>query len=233
MNENVLSNKIQVVSIVNNFDTYNTVIRNNKNINHYSLTIFDNTSKNIGISTRYNSFINSLQPNDDSWIIFCHQDFGFMEDPLSKLCTLDKNFICGAVGAKLKRGLFVRNSKLFTYKRFFIGEIHQGDNSSDFRKNGKKLKKPERVETLDCCCIIVHSSLITRFNLRFDENLKFHMYAEDFCIYARKNFGIDTKVVQFECFHLGAGTPNDEYHESVEYVKRKYGLKKIISTCCD
>jgi len=225
-----VNSNICFVSVVNNFEIFNKSIKNNTMMNLYEQIVFDNTCNNISITARYNSFIESrIDTESDLWVVFCHQDFGFSEDPSLKMFKLDKNFIYGAIGAKVKKGLYIRNSRIYTDKRFFIGEIEQGVNEQKFLKLGKKIKKPEAVDTVDCCCIIVHFSLIKNLGLRFDENLNFHMYAEDFCMNAKKK-GILTKVMQFNCFHIGGGNLTDEYYKDLEYMKTKYEKKKIIST---
>jgi len=227
------SSQICFVSVVNNFEIFNKSIKNNTAMSPYEQIVFDNTCDNISITKRYNSFIeNIITTESDFWVVFCHQDFGFLEDPLLKLSKLDKNFMYGAIGTKVKRGLYMRNSRIHIHKRFFIGEIKQGVNEQKFVKLGKRINKPEVVDTLDCCCVIAHSSLIKKLDLRFDENLDFHMYAEDFCMNVKKK-GIFTKVIQFDCFHIGGGTLTDEYYKCLKYMKIKYGINNIISTATD
>ena len=77
----------------------------------------------------------------------------------------------------------------------------------------------------------MHSSLIKKYNLRFDENLSFHMYAEELCYRAKKDYKIKSKVVQMKCFHMGEGSLNDEFYKAVEYLKEKFHTDKIPSTC--
>jgi len=228
---------MKFVTVVNNFEIFDKVFRQNSLIEKYEQYVFDNTVENVGISERYNSFINqNIDQNSDFWIIFCHQDFGFFEDPFNNINSLDKNYIYGAVGVgfKYKQKKIIRflDKKFYTTKKgiHLFGEIHQGNNDFEFFKHGERLSSPYPVETVDCCCIIVHSSLISRYNLRFDENLKFHMYSEDFSITARKKHNIETKVVQLECYHLGKGTIDEIFYDSLEYVKNKHGINRLICT---
>jgi len=264
-----MNEKLEIVCVSNNLETFNQVIGANPNMNKYPITMFDNSNENIGISKRYNSYIEqNITADIDSWIIFCHQDFGFNEDPLKKIEKLSKKNIYGAIGVKayfnLKRGLkgllsqktgsyfsckinlkglCCKNAKLFDtqefeptsgfIKRKLLGQISQGQNSSDFEKSGRSLLFPKEVSNLDCCCLIVHSSLINKYNLRFDENLDWHMYVEDFCINCKKNHKIKSKAVQFDCYHLGIGTLNDDFYNAAKYVKEKYNLKNLKTTCLD
>jgi hypothetical protein len=192
--------------------------------------IYDNTKENIGISKRYNDFLNGSS-HDDTWFIFCHQDFGFMEDPYSRIKDLDKNFIYGPIGAVRKKGVFFRKSKIRFEKKVLLGQINQANNDYRFYKNGIYITKPRVVETIDCCCIIVHSSLIKKYNLRFDEHLTFHLYAEDLSLCALFNHGIKTKAIQIECRHSSLGIASRDFYDSLEYLKSKYKDKEFVGTC--
>jgi hypothetical protein len=114
-----------------------------------------------------------------------------------------------------------------------LGQIQQGHNNDRFKKFGKKLFRPKVVSSLDCCCLIVHSSLINKYNLRFDENLDWHMYVEDFCINCEKNYDIKSKAVQFDCYHLGIGNLNEDFYKCAKYVKEKHELPSLKTTCID
>ena len=62
------------------------------------------------------------------------------------------------------------------------------------------------------------------------------MYAEDFCINARRNYGILTKVVQLDCFHTSTGNLDnldENFYNSADYIKKKYNIEYINSTCID
>lgn len=220
---------LRIVTVVNNFETFERCIKNNEYLQGFEINAFDNTVENIGISQRYNSFIDTLKPGDDFWIAFLHQDFIFNENPLDKLKNLPKDSIYGAVG--IARQLFYLQFKpkfIFKiYRRCMLGQILQGEGG---RIVGNKISCTPKVKTLDCCCCLVHSSLLIQKKLRFDENLKFHMYVEDFCINASRQ-KIDSKVIQFDCRHLSGGNRNQELIDSAEYVKKKYKIFRISSTC--
>lgn len=219
---------LKVVTVVNDFKIFDDCIKNNEYLKGYEIIAFDNSKENIGISSRYNSFIDTLKAEDDFWVAFLHQDFKFNENPLSKLENLDKNCIYGAVG--INRQLFYLQLKpkfIFKiYRRCMVGEIFQGDG---INKVGNRIIGLRDVITLDCCCCIIHSSLLKN-KLRFDENLDFHMYVEDLC-HSAKKLGIIPKVVQFECRHLSAGNRNEALNKAAEYVKKKHHLWRISSTC--
>ncbi|MCK7520973.1 MAG: hypothetical protein MZV64_26400 [Ignavibacteriales bacterium] len=210
---------LKIVTVVNDFEIFNKTIKNNNFMNIHPIHVYDNSIENIGISKRYNNFINEyVKPDSDFWIIFCHQDFGFLKDPLPILKKLDKNCIYGPIGVicsgknrisvsiKLK-GLM--NSFLkFKYKpnKKYFGQINQGKkNGAKFFKLGRYLITSKEVDSVDCCCLICHSSLIYKHNLSFDELLDFHLYSEDFSFNAKFNHNIATKAVQFKCKHLSQG----------------------------
>ena len=54
-----------------------------------------------------------------------------------------------------------------------LGQITEGEGE---RLVGNKVVGTPKVKTLDCCCCLVHSSLLLQRKLRFDENLKFLSY---------------------------------------------------------
>ncbi|MEI7473367.1 MAG: hypothetical protein WCK67_01195 [bacterium] len=227
------NDKINIITVVNKFDIYNKVIRDNNNVNHYPITVFDNRTEHSSISKIYNNFISEkVYADSDFWCVFIHQDFGFNHDPYIVLADLDKNFIYGATGVNkyTQKLSFVSNRFRIKKLPVVIGQIKQIHDENNFSLDGLKLDKPEIVQTLDCCCLIVHSSLLNKYKLKFDENLTFHMYAEEFSINAKKTYNIDTKAVQFDCYHIGRGHIDEEFKKSVAYVKNKHKIRQIVST---
>jgi len=231
--------KLKIVTVVNDFKLYDRCIRNSENINGYELIPYDNTRENIGIAKRYNDFIekNILNSDEDFWIIFCHQDFGFYTDPYEKLKDLDTNFIYGATGVVEYSIRKFKKSKLrFINKkvRKALGRINQFRKRKDgqfFEIHGKFLDKPEIVNTVDCCCLALHSSLIKKFNLKFDENLDWHLYSEELSVNAKKNYGVLTKAVQFDAFHIGEGFCDENFYKSWDYILDKHKVEDVVSTC--
>lgn len=221
--------KLKIVSVVNNFEIFNKCIKENPYVNGHEICVFDNTTKNLGISERYNSFIETIDSESSFWVAFIHQDFMFNEDPIEKLKNLPKNSLYGAVG--ITRQLFYLQFKpkfIFKiYRRCMLGQILEGTGS---KLIGNPVAGNPKVNTFDCCCCIVHSSLIRKYGLKFDENLKFHMYAEDFCLEAKKK-KIASRIVQFDCRHLSGGNFNEELKKSAQYVKSKHKILRISSTC--
>lgn len=230
----------KVVCVYNDEKIFEKVVKDNKFLSGCELVAFDNRFENISITKRYNCFIEDTlkqSSDDDFWYVFIHQDFGVLEDINSVLNKLNPDFIYGAVGVKVFKGLFWGKSGFDRRLGFKIelkltfGQILQGDDDYGLKKHGRKAYWPIEVDAIDCCCIIIHSSLVNRYNLRFDENLSFHMYAEELCYRAKKDYKIKTKIAQMNCFHIGVGCLNEEYYNSAKYLKEKFKVKTIPSTC--
>lgn len=235
---------MSIICVFNDKKTFTKVVQNNDFLKDTEIFTFDNTAENISITKRYNSFIDENiigaaegGPSKDTWYIFIHQDFGFMEDINPILERLNPECIYGAVGVKIFKGFFYGKKgldKRLGFKnelKITLGRILQGDNDFALKKHGRIALFQPTVDAIDCCCIIIHSSLIKKYNLKFDENLNFHMYAEELCYRARHEHKIKTKVVQMKCFHLGKGCLNDDFEKSAQYVKEKFNLKSVPSTC--
>ena len=229
--------KNKIVCVVNDYELFNKVVKNNENSSGFEIIDFDNTTENISITKRYNDFINenilnpSNAPLEDYWVLFTHQDFGFLENIDSKLSKLDKSCIYGPIGVTLYKGLFIGKEGFKKSVSITWGQILQGNNDFTFKKYGRKLLFQKIVDSVDCCCIMIHSSLIKKHNLLFDENLSFHMYAEELCYRAKKDYKISIKVVKTNCFHTGKGNLNEEFFKSVNYLKSKFNIERIPSTC--
>lgn len=224
--------KNKVVCVVNDYEVFNKVVKNNENIAECEIFDYDNTAKNISIPKRYNDFIvKNIKSDSNFWILFIHQDFGIMENIDSVLKKLNRNDIYGAVGVTFHKGLFLGKEGFKKSIALTWGRILQGQNNFNFKGHGRRILFPFTVNAIDCCCVMLHSSLFNKYNLRFDENLNFHMYAEELCYRAKKDYKIKTKVVQMKCFHMGTGTLNEEFVKSADYLKKKFNIKRIPSTC--
>jgi len=227
----------KIICVFNKQEFFEKVIVNCKYHKNCEFFGYDNTKENTALTKHYNYFIEENIPQDatpensDFWCVFMHQDFAFQEDIDLALKNLDKNFIYGPIGIKfLTPNLCQSKERFKPTDAICFGKILQMA-GSQFIHYGCEIKEPTIVDTVDCCCIIMHSSLIRKFNLRFDENLSFHMYAEELCYRARRDYELETKANQFHCFHLGAGTTNEEFKNSAQYLKAKFNINKIPSTC--
>lgn len=238
----------QVICVYNNQEIFDKVVINNENLKNCKFFVYDNSKENIAITKHYNHYIENIghgiiddapMDTNDYWCLFIHQDFGILEniDPILK--KLNKNNIYGAVGIKILKGLFFgkcgtkRKLGFKNELKLTFGRILQGNNDFNFQKHGLKAFLQPSVNAIDCCCILIHSSIIKKYNLRFDENLDFHMYAEELCYRAKQEHNIKTKVVQLKCFHLGKGHVDAHFQRSTQYLKAKFKIKNIPSTCAN
>lgn len=229
--------RTKVICVVNKQDIFEKIVRDNESLKNCEIFAYDNTNENIAITKHYNKFIEenivkSPSGKDSNfWCVFIHQDFGIQEDIDLILNNLNRNYIYGAVGIKFYYPVTIDTNEGFDCNKLIVyGMIAQMSNNN-FIPYGEYITEPTTIDAIDCCCIIMHSSLIKKYNLRFDENLNFHMYAEELCYRAKKDYKIKTKAVQIKCFHLGVGVLNQEFRDSVQYLKDKFKIKKIPSTC--
>jgi len=230
-----------IITVANDLDLYTRTIRENPFMNRHRLHLYDNSENNIGIPKRYNDFLANHLP-EDSWLVFCHQDFAFREELQPRLEQLDKRCIYGPTGTgPTKQLVFIASLSRFGLERFRIGFYDRWKKLGRItqitprktQKMGRYIRKPVVVDTLDSCCMIVHSTLVRKYGLQFDENLDWHLYVEDFSLNARSRHGILTKALQLECVHLSGGTVDHVFHEGLNYLRKKYGTGRFAATCYD
>lgn len=177
----------------------------------------DNQIRNDSIGVCYNRFLDSRPADEDAWYVFCHEDFEFKEDPERALENLDRNTLWGPIGASTKvvLGLY--------HKWQFVGSVEEcKKDGSNEHLVGVPVPLGTRVETFDCQCLIVHSSLVQKHHLRFDENLTFDLYAEDFCIAAHEKAGVESRIIPLSVRHWSGGSVQPRYYEQEAYLNRKY-----------
>lgn len=213
-----------VISVVRDFALYERLVRQNKCYGHDTTFVsFDNREKNEAIPILYNRFLDSYDSSASDWFVFCHEDWQTLSDMNRVVKRLSPDAIYGVCGA-------FYNEKNNT--KYLYGQIIQSRRDGSNRiKWGVPLHRlggvlgqggQKTVDTVDCQCLIVHSSLIKKYGLRFDENLMFDFYTEEFSIGAREKYDIKTKVVQTKCHHYSHGNPAAPFFAAVDYVAQKY-----------
>lgn len=206
---------IKIISVVRNFEMYDRLVRNNDFNQGAEFVVFDNNLENLGISQRYNSFLDNYDYSQETWFVFCHEDWEIKEDLASRLNDLDKGCLYGPIGAPFAKKALVSSVAW--------GQIEQSDKKgTQLQRCGRCNDQLPEVGTFDCQCLIVHSSLIQKHHLRFDENLYFDLYVEDFCINARENYNISSKVLQLNCHHWSLGNAGERFYEKLDYLRGKY-----------
>ena len=162
---------------------------------------------------------------DDGWVVFCHEDFERTNDLASLLQRCDKNVLYGAIGG-VRRGLLGFGMQVV------YGNMLETKKSDFSRKwqPGKAIANPILVEAFDCCCMIVHSFLIRKYGLRFDEALEFDLYVEDFCANARVKYGIKSVVLPFSCCHHSGSVGSERLNRHLPYLRDKYPRNCFVGT---
>ena len=222
--------KICMISVVKDYHMYDKYVRNNpfvKNQNNIECFDYDNRNENMPISVRYNQFLNSYDFSKPAWFVFCHTDWELQDDINLKLTDLSKDCIYGAAGSyivNLQDKIFKQNTGTFM-------ETTRDNNSVRISIQDEEVC---RVDSLDSMVMIVHSSLVEKYNLRFDENLYWDLYVENFCLNAFKNHNIPAYTFNFENTHhsdAGFKPLPDSYMQSLCYLNNKYQDDIFAGTC--
>lgn len=209
--------KVSVASVVRDLAMYERCVLENPCFDGAELVMCDNRVENRAVTRLYNDFLDGI--DDDRWIVLCHEDWELKENLLDVLMKLDKDKLYGPIG------IFVEEKKNVDVM-VIKGRVHQSS-----KKGGKAAvicgkELVGRVDTFDCQCLILHSSLSRQHSLRFDENLSFDMYVEDFCMNAYEQAGVESHVISIACHHHSEGKLSKSFKDSVEYVRKKYSKSK-------
>lgn len=216
--------KITFISVVNEDLIYKKCILENKFIKDnpdIETVRLSNLEDNKFISVRYNQFIENYDFSSEAWLIFCHSDWEIGEDILPRLDSLNRDSLYGPIGTIITQN---NGGVIYQERR---GRIY------DRKRDGSNLRLMEcyniengaEVDTFDCQCLIVHSSLIKKYSLRFDGKLEFDLYVEDFCANAKVLHGIRSKILRLDCCHwqqLEDINERPHFFDKVDYINKKY-----------
>lgn len=220
--------KVCFISVVRDFDLYNRVIVNNPHLGDAQKVAYDNRAENRPIPARYNEFLDGYDYSKPAWFVFCHEDFE-PQEPLAPLLEgLSPAAVYGTIGCKqfwlLGLGVHVNLGIMKECRR-------DGTGSPWVCGKPWGCKWRPRVDTVDCCCLVVHSSLVEKFHLRFDENLSFDLYVEDFCAAARIEHGIRCRVLPFRSMHHSGSPTTERLYRHLPYLAKKYPRNCFCGTC--
>ena len=224
------ADRLFVVSPVIDFIMYNKLIYANQLLKNERITLAPQNNKKSGktISVCYNDFLNGFDYSSPAWLVFCHEDFEFLEDPLPLLSKCDRRDIIGVFGGVMVKNL--RGDLIRTY----VGKIYDcAKDGSGKRQLGSDFPDRAEVETLDCQMMAVHSDTVRAYGLRFDENLDFDGYVEDFCLQARLH-GLKSRVIRLRCRHwsiLGSVQERPSYLKMEAYLNAKYTGQLFAGLC--
>ena len=219
-----------VITPVIDFNMYARCVSHNENLHFVKKVVIDNRKKNEGIPSVYNRFLDNYDYSVPSWLLFCHEDFQILEPLENSFHGLMTDSIYGPIGSCLvhKKKPCVLGG-LWASK--FVGCITQCNKAgNDICTIGVPATIGEVVDTLDCMCIVVHSALVKQYGLRFDTNLSFDLYAEDFCAAASLRHGVKTRILPFKCKHWSQGQIAHRFHEQRNYLYHKYPANEFAST---
>lgn len=206
-----------IISVVRDFGMYDRLVRNNPFNQGATFYAIDNREKNEGVPVGYNSFLNQYDFSKEDWFVFCHEDWEIQEDWMARVEQLQKESLHGPIGARV-----VFNKKIV------LGRIvNSGKDGTGAICIGNSFRTGGITGTFDCQCMLVHSSLIQRTGLRFDPNLLFDFYVEEFCIHARERYGVLSRIVALACQHYSFGNIHPRFFDAVEYVRKKYPAPRV------
>lgn len=197
------------------------------------VSFVDSSPYQGSLSCVYNRFIDSFNLNEDAWLIFLHCDVEIIDDLAEVFKDLSTDCIygpCGAVKVRVQGEL----------KNVFTGfNDHQRRDRQGFMQGGANLQYagPElKVDTLDCLMVAIHTSLLRRYPLRFDEHLIMDAVVEDFCMQAMESYGIESRLVKLQCCHHSNSSgdtahQSQRFYEALRYVNHKYPQAQYAGTC--
>lgn len=206
-----------IISVVRDFGMYDRLVRNNPFNQGATFYPLDNRQKNEGVPVCYNRFLSQYDYSEEEWFVFCHEDWEIQEDWMARVEQLPKESLYGPIGARVA-----------LRKKIVLGQIvNSGKDGTGARWIGNPFRTGGITGTFDCQCLLVHSSVILRTGLRFDPNLLFDFYVEEFCIHARERYGVLSRIVALACQHYSFGTIRPRFFEAVEYVRKKYPAPRV------
>jgi hypothetical protein len=199
------------VTVVRDHAMYARLVRDNPNNAGGEFVAFDNIAENLSVTVRYNSFLDSWEYSREAWFVFVHEDYEFLEPVGPLLANADRRCIYGTCGARSTRpGDDV------------VWALNSNRDGTNLGLYGRPFPGTPTVLTADCNCLMVHSSLVREFSLRFDEKLTFDLYAEDFEIAAFERFGIPTKILGVANHHYSFGNIAPRFFVQRRYLMDKY-----------
>lgn len=199
------------VTVVRDREMYGRLVANNPHNAGGEFVAFDNLAENLPITVRYNSFLDGWDFSRKAWFIFVHEDYEFLEPVGPLLERVDPGCLYGTVGARSTRpGDDV------------VWALNSNRDGSDLGLYGRPFAGQPAVLTVDCNCLMVHSDLVRKCHLRFDENLSFDLYAEDFAIAAFERHGIPAKILGVANHHYSFGHIAKRFFVQRRYLMEKY-----------
>jgi len=186
----------------------------------YECTGIDNRGDNLGLPALYNRVI-SQHLEDDCWLFFVHEDFEIRQS-LRSILALDPGHVYGTFGVRMQGN----------YPVAYGEHTCSNKDGSEAVQVGLPITDVVQVSSLDCQSVLVHTSLLRQFpELRFDENLTFDLYAEDFSMQAQFHHGLAVYVFPLACQHFSKGRVTERYHRGLAYLAEKFPNEAVPGSC--
>ena len=220
-NLNIMAQPL-LISVVRDEAMYRRCIVDNKFCDGCELLKFDNRAKNEFISVLYNRALDGLDYLTPRWLVFAHEDFEVREPLAAKLAEADPSRIYGVIGgcASLHQHPWLLGG---VWSDVVVGQIEQSaKDGSNVTRIGTSAPMNTELESVDCQFLAVHSSLVERFRLRFDEHLSFDLYTQDFCINALVRHQVKTALLSLACCHHSGGCVQPRFFKQLVYLNAKY-----------
>ena len=199
------------VAVVRDHDMYARLVKGNPSNAGGKFVAFDNLAENLSVTARYNSFLDSWDYSREAWFVFVHEDYEFLEPVGPLLAKADRKSIYGTCGARSTHP-----------GDDIVWALNSNRDGTNLGVYGRPFRGQPTVLTSDCNCLMVHSSLVREFGLRFDEKLTFDLYAEDFEIGAFERFGIATRILGVANHHYSFGNIAPRFFVQRRYLMDKY-----------
>lgn len=211
---------LRIVSVFINESMFRNFFSLNSALLPYEVIGLDNREHNQGLPTLYNQIIDQYI-DEDCWLFFVHEDFEIKES-LDAIFDLDPMAIYGTFGVRMQKNAPIG-----------IGQhICSNKDGTNAAVAGIPIDAPEAVQSLDCQSILLHTSLLRQHpSLRFDEPLRFDLYAEDLCLHGGCELGIPIYVFPLNFQHYSHGRITERYYNGLAYLAEKYPNEVIPGSC--
>lgn len=195
---------------------FNRCWRDNSHLKNVDIRMFDNSNVNRPVPVCYNEFLSGWDYSRSAWFAFCHEDFELRGNLSDIVQHLDVGSLYGPIGS-VRKGL-----EGLGYQRILGRIVHGSRDDSRLFPIGVDVPTGTVVDTFDCCCILVHSSLVAQCQLRFDERLEFDLYVEDFCAQAHDIYGVKSRILKMDAIHHSGSVATQRLYRHIPYLGRKY-----------
>jgi len=227
---------ISVVCVFNNLEVLNNYLLPSlkRQTAEFELILIDNRSgKYPSIALALNEGGNQAKGD---YVMFIHQDVSLMSSDwlanAEKIVeTLERFAIAGVAGKKNEKGV--------------ISNITHG--SPPISAGKIQLQKPEIVQTLDECLVIIPRSLFSELPFDAEACDNWHLYAVDYCLSVQKA-GLNAYVIPIRVYHASSHKPKRKteillsgdplypgYFSTLRKLVKKHGqtVNIIYTTCGD